>query len=110
MEIFKRAHRKVARLFNRNRNRTIIWMDATLTLQKHYEDMGDTKPVAKDKVDEITDDLYENNHSAIDGFIYGVTRQKTKLITAVNNVNEVAFPHFNTAAKLIVTDKINQVT
>ena len=110
--IFRADQRLLAGYHKRNKNREITVKDATMALVAYYmgQPISDDLATANDKVDQIGDYLFENHAGAIFGYIWGIKRQKTKLIAAINGMDEAAFPHFDTAAKKIVTDKLKRIT
>ena len=107
--IWKKGQENTAGYFNRNGNRAITIMESTMNLVYHYVGLGDSLDEANEKVDQIGDYLFQNHLPAIMGYQWGITRQKIKFIAAVNEISEVTFPHFNEAAKLIVTNTLKQV-
>ena len=110
--IFKKGQEYLEGYFGRNKARALTVQDATMALVTHYMSapISDDLATANDKVDQVGDYLFENHLPAIYGYIWGITRQKTKLIAAINGMDETTFPHFDAAAKLIVTDKLNRIT
>lgn len=93
----------------RDRNRNATTRKAVITLVAHFMGLGDTVEVASDKVDEISDYLLEFHLYKIIGFERGNTRCKTKLISAIDGIDEVAYSYMNAEAKLILTNIINQL-
>jgi len=91
-----------------NRNGTLF--SASVSLMKYYIGLGDDVATAKDKVDQIADVIYDSFAGAVLGYESGVTRQKVKLIAAIEGIDEVAFPFFDAAAKQVVTDKLQLIT
>lgn len=94
----------------RNKNRKGTLAAATMALVIHFMGLGDDQVTANDKVDQISDVLLDTVPGAVTGYSMGCARQKTKLIDAINGIDEVAFPFFDAAAKLVIVNKLNLVT
>ena len=110
--MFRADQRLLAGYHKRNTRREITVKDATMALVAYYmgQPISDDLETANDKVEQIGDYPFENHTGAMYGYIWGIKRQKTKLLAAINGVDEATYPHFDTAAKKVVTDKLKRIT
>lgn len=93
----------------RDKNRNGTTRKAVMSLVGYFISIGDSVAVASDQVDEISDYLLEFHLYKILGFERGNSRCKAKLITAIENIDEVAYPYMDEAARLVLTNIINQI-
>ncbi len=104
--MFKSSQKELAGYYKRSYKRKLLLCDATMNSVKHFVDLGDDLETANDKVDQIADVILDNLPGAVIGYELGNTRQKQKLINGINNIDEVAFPFFNQAAKDSLISKL----
>jgi hypothetical protein len=92
---------------------------SVMSLVSHFVSVIAVNPLAPtedellqsaDQVDQISYELLTNHLSSLLGYERGNVRCKADLISEVNGMDETTFPFMNAAAKLVLTNKLNQIT
>jgi hypothetical protein len=81
---------------SRTRNRELTLMKATMSFVGYFMGLGDDQTTAESKVSDVSTEVAQ--------FLYVYTLGNTQpLIDAINNIDEVAFPYMDAAAKAKIT-------
>jgi hypothetical protein len=102
--LFKNENIDAAGYFQRSRAREVTMMDATMALLNSFVTDGDTEEVAKDKIEQLSNEVSANSPAAKYDFVLGNVQPLKDAV----NASVLAF--MTAAKKTIVLDILNQVT